>query len=67
MKDFIPSKKQKDPELLKNYKSSHQTPEHKLKRLDFLLRKKSQLSAITVKADQRGLASVPGTQSKRHL
>ena len=49
VKDFISSKKQKDPELLKQYKALHQSPELELKSLDFILRKESQLSAITDK------------------
>ena len=50
VKDFISSKKQKDPELLKQYKASHQSPELELKSLDFISRKESQLSAITDKS-----------------
>ena len=50
VKDFISSKKQKDPELLKQYKALHQSPELELKSLDFILRKDSQLSAITDKS-----------------
>ena len=50
VKDFISSKKQKDPELLKQYKALHQSPELELKSLDFILRKKSLLSAITDKS-----------------
>ena len=50
VKDFISSKKQKDPELLKQYKALHQSPELELKSLDFILRKESQLSAITDKS-----------------
>ena len=50
VKDFISSKKQKDPQLLKKYKALHQSPELELKSLDFILRKESQLSAITDKS-----------------
>ena len=50
VKDFISSKKQKDPQLLLQYKALHQSTELELKSLDFLLRKKSQLSAITDKS-----------------
>ena len=50
VKDFNSSKKQKDPELLKQYKALHQSPELELKSLDFILRKESQLSAITDKS-----------------
>ena len=50
VKDFISSKKQKDPELPKQYKALHQSPELESKSLDFILRKDSQLSAITDKS-----------------
>ena len=50
VKDFISTKKQKDPELLKKYKALHQSPELELKNFDFILRKESQLSAITDKS-----------------
>ena len=50
VKDFISTKRQKDPELLKKYKALHQSPELELKSLDFILRKESQLSAITDKS-----------------
>ena len=58
VKDFISTKRQKDPELLKKYKALHQSPELELKSLDFILRKESQLSAITDK-------SRPKSPSKR--
>ena len=64
VEDFISSKKQKNPELLKKYKALHQSPELDLKSLDFILRKENQLSAITDKSRQRGLASVPATLQK---
>ena len=50
VKDFISTKRQKDPELLKKYRALHQSPELELKSLDFILRKESQLSAITDKS-----------------
>ena len=50
VEDFISSKKQKNPELLKKYKALHQSPELELKSLDFILRKENQLSAITDKS-----------------
>ena len=50
VKDFISSKKQKDPELLKQYKALHQSSELEWKSLDFILRKESQLSTITDKS-----------------
>ena len=50
VKDFVSVKKQKDPEILKNFKSLHQSPELELKNLDFFLRKENQLSAITDKS-----------------
>ena len=64
VEDFISSKKQKDPELLKKYYALHQSPELELKSLDFILRKGKQLSAITERAVQRSLASVPATLQK---
>ena len=50
VEDFISSKKQKNPELLKKYKALHQSPELELKSLDFILRKENQLSTITDKS-----------------
>ena len=41
VKDFISTKKQKDPELLKKYRALHQSPELELKSLDFILRKEN--------------------------
>ena len=67
VKDFISSKKQKDPELLKKYKALHQSPELELKSLNFILRNESQLSAITDKSRPRSPARVPETLSKRLL
>ena len=50
VKDFISSKKQKDPDLLKKFKALHQSPELELKNLDFLLRKESDLATIKDKS-----------------
>ena len=50
VKDFISVKKQKDPEILKQFKALHQSPELELKNLDFVLRKENHLSAITDKS-----------------
>ena len=50
VKDFISVKKRKDPEILKQFKALHQSPELELKNLDFVLRKENQLSAITDKS-----------------
>ena len=47
LKDFISSEKQKVPELLKNYQALHQSPVLELRSVDFIIRKESQLSAIT--------------------
>ena len=67
VKDFISSKKQKDPELLKQYKALHQSPELELKSLDFIYVKRVNFRPSPTKAVQRGQASVPETLSKRHL
>ena len=50
VKDFISVKKQKDPEILKQFKALHQSPELELKNLDFVLRKENDLSKITDKS-----------------
>ena len=50
VKDFISLKKQKDTELLKNFKALHQSPDLELKNLNFLLRKENNLSLITEKS-----------------
>ena len=50
VKDFISPKKQKDTELLKNFKALHQSPGLELKNLNFLLRKENNLSSITEKS-----------------
>ena len=50
VKDFISLKKQKDTELLKQFKALHQSPELELKNLNFLLRKENDLSSITEKS-----------------
>ena len=48
--DFISTRKQKDPDFLKNLKALHQIPEIELKHIDFLLRKESELNSITDKS-----------------
>ena len=50
VKDFISPKKQKDTELLENFKALHQSPDVELKNLNFLLCKESNLSSITEKS-----------------
>ena len=50
VKDFISVKKQKDPEILKQFKALHQSPELELKNLVFVLRKENHLSTITDKS-----------------
>ena len=50
VKDFISVKKPKVPEILKQFKALHQSPELELKNLDFVLRKENHLSAITDKS-----------------
>ena len=59
VKDFISVKKQKDPEILKQFKALHQSPELELKKLDLVLRKENQLSTIIDKADPNSQVSVP--------
>ena len=49
VRDFFSSKKQKNPELLKQFKALHQSPELELKNLDLLLRKEKELSSIKEK------------------
>ena len=46
VEDFISVKKQKDPEILKQFKALHQSPELELKNLDLVLRKQNQLPTI---------------------
>ena len=48
--DFISTRKQKDPDFLKQLKALHQSPEIELKHIDFLLRKESELNSITDKS-----------------
>ena len=48
--DFISTRKQKDPDFLKQLKAIHQSPEIELKHIDFLLRKESELNNITDKS-----------------
>ena len=50
VKDFISPKKQKDTELLENFKALHQSPDVELKNLNFLLCKENNLSSITEKS-----------------
>ena len=50
VKNFISVKKQKDPEILKQFKALHQSPELELKNLDLVLRKENQLSTIIDKS-----------------
>ena len=45
--DFISTRKQKDPDFLKKLKALHQSPEIEIKHIDFILRKESELDAIT--------------------
>ena len=48
--DFISTRKQKDPDFLKKLKALHQSPEIEIKHIDFILRKESELDAITDKS-----------------
>ena len=48
--DFISTRKQKDPDFLKNLKALHQSPEIEIKHIDFILSKESELDAITDKS-----------------
>ena len=48
--DFISTRKQKDPDFLKQLKAIRQSPEIELKHIDFLLRKESKLNNITDKS-----------------
>ena len=50
VKDIISVKKQQDPEILKQFKALHQSPELELKNLDLVLRKENQLSTINDKS-----------------
>ena len=50
VEDFISTKKQKDPDFLKKLKALHQSPEIEIKHIDFILRKESELDAITDKS-----------------
>ena len=65
VEDFISSKKQKNPELLKKYKALHQSPELELKSLDFILRKENQLSAITDKSRPKRTSKRTRNAAKR--
>ena len=64
VEDFISSKKQKNPDLLKIYKALLQSPELELKSLDFIIRKEINYPPSPTRAVQRGLASVPATLQK---
>ena len=48
--DFISTRKQKDPDFLKKLKALHQSTEIEIKHIDFILRKESELEAITDKS-----------------
>ena len=48
VEDFISTRKQKDPDFLKGV--LHQSPEIEIKHIDFILRKESELDAITDKS-----------------
>ena len=50
VEDFISPRKKKDPEYLKKLKALHQSPEIEIKHIDFILRKESELDAITDKS-----------------
>ena len=50
VEDFISTRKQKDPDFLKKLKALHQSPEIEIKHIDFILRKESELDAITDKS-----------------
>ena len=50
VEDFISTKKQKDPDFLKKLKALHQSPEIEIKHIFFILRKESELDAITDKS-----------------
>ena len=50
VEDFISTKKQKDSDFLKKLKALHQSPEIEIKHIDFILRKESELDAITDKS-----------------
>ena len=50
VEDFISMRKQKDPDFLKKLKALHQSPEIEIKHIDFILRKESELDAITDKS-----------------
>ena len=53
VKNFISSKKQNNPELMKKFKALHQSPELELKNLDLLLRKENELSSIKDKSHSK--------------
>ena len=49
-KDSISVRKRNYPDLLNQLKALHQSPEMKLKNIDFILQKESDLSSITAKS-----------------
>ena len=67
VKDFISSKKQKDPELLKKFKALHQSPELELKNLELLLRKENELSSIKDKSRPKRPSKRARNASKKAL
>ena len=66
-KDFISSKKQKNPELLKKFRALHQSPELELKNLDLLLRKENELSSIKDKSRPKRPSKRARNASKKAL
>ena len=48
--DFFSTRKQNDPQILKELKAIHQRPEFELKYLDIILRKETDLAQITAKS-----------------
>ena len=66
-RDFISSKKQKDPLLLKKFKALHQSPGLELKNLDFLLRKENELSSIKDKSRPKRPSNRAQNASKKAL
>ena len=50
VKDCISVRKQNNPDLLKQLKALHHSPEIGMKNIDFILRKESDLSSISAKS-----------------
>ena len=67
VKDFISSKKQKNPKLLKKFRALHQSPELELKNLDLLLRKENELSSIKDKRRPKRPSKRARNASKKAL